>query len=190
MDLLRLVTIAALAIFIVAQNASADTKANSPTITMHQQLAGELDESGWTNAVSTEGGYMVRIPTKYNDITAVQQQPDSVVDRSHTISALTVQGVKFTATRIHYKPDNKGARAQFEKFKVSAGKLRYKSVKPMKMNGNEAMEGEVVTARSTMIQRVILLGDDLFMMIVEYPKAQEAVAKRQIPTFFDSVKFD
>lgn len=190
MNQFRSITIAALGIFIAAQNVWADTKANSPTITMHQQLAGELDENGWTTAVSTEGGYMLRIPTKYNDITAVHDQLSSAVDRSHTISALTVQGIKFTATRIHYKPDNKGARAQFEKFKVSAGKLRYKSVKPMKMNGNEAMEGEVVTGRSTMIQRVILLGDDLFMMIVEYPKAQEAVAKRQIPTFFDSLKFD
>jgi hypothetical protein len=190
MKVLRMVAIAALAMFIASQNAWADTNANSPTITMHQQLAGELDENGWTTAVSTEGGYLVRIPTKYNDITAVQEQPGAVVDRSHTISALTVQGIKFTTTRIRYKPDNKGARAQFEKFKKSAGRLRYKNVKPMKMNGNDAMEGEVVTARSTMIQRVILLGDDLFMMIVEYPKAQEVVAKRQIPTFFDSVKFD
>ena len=187
---IKSITIAALWILIAPHGGWADTKANAPTVTMHQQFAGELDDTGWTTAVSTEGGFLVRIPTKYNDITAVHDQPGSTIDRSHTISALTVQGIKFTATRIHYKPANKGARAQFEKFKVSAGRLRYKSIKPMKMNGNDAMEGEVVTARSTMIQRVILLGDDLFMMIAEYPRAQEAVAKRQIPTFFESVKFD
>ena len=182
--------IAALLLLSVFQAGWADTKPNSPTITTHQQLAGELDDTGWTTAVSTEGRYLVRIPTKYNDITAVHDQPSSAVDRSHTLAALTLQGVKFIATRIHYKPGNKGARAQFEKFKVSAGKLRYESIKPMKINGSEAMEGEVVTARTIMIQRSILLGDDLFMMIVEYPKAQEAVAKRQISTFFESVKFD
>jgi hypothetical protein len=184
------ILIAALLLLNMPQAGWAETKDASPTITMHQQLAGELDDTGWTTAVSTDGGYLVRIPTKYNDVTAVYDQTGSAIDRSHRISALTVQGVKFTATRIHYKPGSSGARAQFEKLKASAGKLRYKSIKPMKMNGNEAMEGEVVTARSTMIQRAILLDDDLFVMIVEYPKAQEAVAKRQMPTFFESVKFD
>ncbi len=182
--------IAALLLFSMAQPGWTETKPDSPTITVHQQLAGELDETGWATAVSAEGGYLVRTPTKYSDTTAVHNQPSSAVDRTDTISALTVQGVKFTATRIHYKPGAKGARAQFERLKRSAGKLRYKSVRPMKMNGNEAMEGEVVTARSTLIQRAILFEDDLFIMIVEYPKAQEAVAKRQIPIFFESVKID
>ncbi len=181
---------AALVLLSLSQPGWAETKPNSPTITVHQQLAGELDDTGWTTAVSTEGGYLLRMPTKFNDITAVHNKAGGTIDRSDTISARTVQGVKFTATRIHYKPGNKSARFQFEKLKVSAGKLRYKSIKPMKMNGNEAMEGEVVTARSILIQRAILLGDDLFMMIVEYPKAQEAVAKRQIPIFFESVKID
>lgn len=190
MKLTKSFQIVALMVLSVSAMGWADTKDKTPTVTMHQQLAGELDENGWTTAVSTEGGYLVRIPTKYNDFTAIHDLPNSVVDRSYNISALTMQGIKFTATRIHYKPGNNGARAQFEKFKVSAGNLRYKSIKPMKMNGNEALEGEVVTARSTMVQRGILIGEDLFMMIVEYPKAQEVVAKRQIPTFFESVKFD
>jgi hypothetical protein len=190
MKLARSIQIAALLLLSVSSMGWADNEKKSPTINMHQRLAGELDENGWTTAVSTEGRFLVRVPTKYNDFRAVHDVPNSVVEHSDNISALTMQAVKFTAIRIHYKPGNSGARAQFEKFKVSAGKLRYKSLKPMKMNGNDALEGEVVTARATMVQRVILLGEDLFMMIVEYPKAQEVVAKRQIPMFFDSVKFD
>lgn len=184
------ILIAALLLLSAFQFGWADTKADAPTVSVHQELAGELDDTGWTTAVSTEGGYLVRVPTKYNDITAVYDQSNSTIARSHRISAMTVQRIRFTTTRIQYKPGNNGARAQFEKLKVSAGKLRYKSIKPMKMNGNEALEGEVVTARSTLIQRAILVGDDLFMMIVEYPKAQEAVAKRQMPIFFESVKID
>jgi hypothetical protein len=186
----KFILMAALILTSMSPTGWADTKPGSPNVTVHQQLAGELDDTGWTTAVSTQGGFLVRTPTKYNDTTEVNDQPRSPVDRAHSISALTLQGVKFTARRIHYKPDTKGARAQFDKFKVSAGKLRYKSVKPMKMNDNEALEGEVETPRAAMVQRVILMGDDLFMMVVEYPRVQDAVAKRQIPIFFESVKFD
>ena len=70
---IKSITIAALWILIASPGVWADTKANTPTVTMHQQLAGELDDTGWTTAVSTEGGYLLRIPTKYNDITAANR---------------------------------------------------------------------------------------------------------------------
>jgi hypothetical protein len=190
MKLTQLLKFVLLLLTFTGSIATAEEEKKAPPITMHQQMAGELDETGWTNAVSTEGKYMVRVPTKYNDFTTIHDGPNSPIERSFDISALTMQRVSFRVTRIHYHPGTNGARAQFEKLKVSVGKLHYKNLKPMKMNGNDAMEGEIVTANASMVQRVILLGEDLFMMIAEYPNAQETIAKRQIPTFFDSVKFD
>ena len=161
--------------------------ADKPTTTVHRQMAGELDDSGWAVAKSTEGGFTVKTPGKFTDATAVASNPSASVAASHMIVSSTVQGIKFTATRIKFRGGQDEAIKQFNKLKLTTGKLKYKSLKPMTMNKHEAMEGELENSRSHLIQRTVLLDGELMTLIVEYPKTEEAVAKRLIPTYFSSL---
>ena len=101
-----------------------------------------------------------------------------------------VQRIRFTTTRVHFRNGAATARTQFEKLKAPTGKSPYKNLKAMKFNNHEAIEGEIETKRGLLMQRTILLDEDLFTMLVEYSKTQETVAKRLAPLFFDSVKFE
>ncbi|MEO6022584.1 MAG: hypothetical protein ABIP64_05620 [Burkholderiales bacterium] len=163
---------------------------NKPTVTIHRQMAGELDETGWALAKSTDGRFSVKTPGKFSDLSSVDNNSTSPIAEVHTIAASNVQGIKFTATRIKFKGGREVAVKQFNRLKVSSGKLKYKSLKPMKLNEYEAMEGELENDRLALVQRTVLLDDDLLTLIVEYPKAQDAVAKRLVPIFFSSVTFD
>ncbi len=162
----------------------------TPKVTMYRQAAGELDDSGWTTATSTKGGYSVKLPGKFNDFTVLHENPKSLVDQAHMLSATMLQRVRFTTTRVHFHSGLSAARKQFENLKSPRGKSPYKNLREMKLNDHEAIEGEIETKRGLLIQRTVLLDDDLFTMIVEYSKTQEAVVKRLAPLFFDSVKFD
>src|SRR5690349_16387402 len=46
-----------------------------PGMTMHRLQAGEPDASGWLTAASTEGGFSVRLPLKFNDFTLLEPDP-------------------------------------------------------------------------------------------------------------------
>jgi hypothetical protein len=74
-----------------------------PAMTMHRAQAGELDSSGWTIVRSTEGGFAVRLPLRFNDFTIADSNPDSPTGKMFIVGAKSAEGVKFTATRITYR---------------------------------------------------------------------------------------
>ena len=158
-----------------------------PTTTVHRQMVGELDESGWAIANSTGGAFSVKTPGKFSDYSSVATDPKSTIAETHTIVATTLQGIKFTATRIKFRGGKEVAMKQFNNLKLTDGKVKYKSLKPMKMNTFEAMEGELEDARSSLIQRTVLLDSELMTLIVEYPKSEDTVARRLVPTYFASL---
>lgn len=161
----------------------------TPKMTTHRQAAGILDDEGWTEASSTLGNYSLKLPGKFNELTLTQQNPKSAVEKAELLTTTTVQRIHFTATRLKFRQGKSGAIRQFESIKVAGGKAPYKSIKPMSLNGHAALEAEIEGKNSIAVQRTVLLDDDLFTLIVEYPKAQEAVAQRLAPTFFGSVTF-
>ena len=181
---------AAWSLWLAAMIGGAYAQTETPKVTMHRQAAGELDDSGWTTATSTKGGYSVKLPSKFNDFTVLHENPQSLVDQAHVLSATMLQRIRFTTTRVHFHNGLSTAREQFEKLKSPKGKSPYKNLKAMKLNNHEAIEGEIETKQGSLMQRTVLLDEDLFTMIVEYSKTQEAVVQRLAPLFFDSVKFD
>ena len=177
----------AILLFIAVTALSASAHAQS--VTTHRAAAGTLDDEGWVEATSTLGNYSVKLPGKFNDLTMAQQNPKSAVEKAEILTTTTVQRIHFTTTRMHFRQGNASARKQYEKLKASSGKPPYKSVKPMSHKGREALEAEIEAKNTVVLQRTVLLDDDVFTMIVEYPKAQEAVAQRLAPVFFESVTF-
>lgn len=190
MKLIKVIKCAALSLWLVSMIGWSYAQTGNPKITMHRQSAGELDDNGWTAATSTMGGYSVKLPSKFNDFTVLHENPKSLVDQAHVLSATMVQRIRFTTTRVHFRNGAATARTQFEKLKAPTGKSPYKSLKSMKLNNYEAIEGEIETKQGSLMQRTVLLDEDLFTMLVEYSKTQETVAKRLAPLFFESVKFE
>jgi hypothetical protein len=159
-------------------------------VTMHRQAAGELDSEGWTTATSTDGHYSVKIPTKFSDFSVAHEDPNSIIEKSQVINGVTIQGVRLTTTRAQFRGGKETAKKLFDQLKISGTKPPYKSLKAMKMNGREALEGEIEKKDSLTTQRTVLLDGELFTMIIEYPKTQEAVGKRLAPVYFESVKIE
>jgi hypothetical protein len=167
-----------------------DAQAAAPKVSVHREDAGELDADGWTKAKSTNGRYSVDLPTKFKDFTAVHEDPKSVIAESYGVSGRMMQLIRFTVSRAHYRGGKEAARKHFEQIKASAGKGLYKTIKLMRMNEHEAVEAELEVKKGRALQRTVLLDDDLFTMVLEYAKSEEAVAKRLAPRFFNSVAFE
>lgn len=161
-----------------------------PALTMHREMVGELDEAGWALAKSTGGRFSVKTPGKYSDFSTLDSSPTRPIAEAHAIVAITVQGIKFTATRMKFKLGKEVAVKQFNRLKLPSGELKYKSLKAMKVHEFEAMEGELENAGARVVQRTVLIDAELLMLMVEYPKAQEAVAKRLLPVFLASLTFE
>lgn len=190
MKAIKAIQWATLSMWFVVTIGTSVAQTEKPKITMHRQAAGELDDSGWTTATSTKGGYSVKLPSKFNDFTVLHENPKSLVDQAHVLSATMLQRIRFTTTRVHFHNGLSTARKQFENLKSPKGKLPYKKLKAMTLNNHEAIEGEIETNQGSLMQRTVLLDEDLFTMLVEYSKTQEAVVQRLAPLFFDSVKFE
>src|SRR5215204_5825093 len=49
------------------------------TVTMHRTSAGEPDEDGWCLAESTEGGFSVKLPSLFDDLTVSSKTASGLV---------------------------------------------------------------------------------------------------------------
>ena len=174
----------------VVSMTAAVAQAGKPTVVVHRDDAGELDADGWTKATSTNGKYSVELPMKFKDFTATHEDPKSPITEAYGLSARMMQPIRFTTSRLHFRGGKEMARKQFEQIKAAAGKAPYKTIKPMRMNDFEAIEAELEIKKGRALQRTVLLDDDLFTMIMEFAKTEEAAAMRLAPRFFKSVTFE
>ncbi len=174
----------------VVSMAAAAAQAGKPTVVVHRDDAGELDADGWTRAKSTNGKYSVDLPMKFKDFTSTYDDPKSPITEAFGLSARMMQPIRFTTSRLHFRGGKEMARKQFEQIKAAAGKRPYKTIKAMRMDQFEALEAELEVKKGRAIQRTVLLDEDLFTMIMEFAKAEEAAAMRLAPRFFKSVTFE
>lgn len=87
-----------------------------PGMTMHRVQAGEPDASGWMVAASTEGGFSVRLPLKFNDFTIAESDPKAPALRTYVVGTKSQEGIKFSATRIVYRNGAESAKRFFSRF--------------------------------------------------------------------------
>lgn len=172
------VTLAA-ALLTLAMSGAALAQAPVRGMTMHRVQAGEPDASGWMHAASTEGGFSVRLPLKFNDFTLAESDPQAPVLRTFTVGARSREGIKLTATRIAYRKGAQSARAFFAGFE-KRGTAR--------QAGNRRSVDVVQTEGANVsYQRAVLLESDLLLMVVESPRAHDATARDLATRFFDSL---
>lgn len=157
-------------------------------MTMHRMQAGEPDASGWVTAASTEGGFSVRLPLKFNDFSMIDPDATSPTLRTFTVGAKSQEGIKFSATRIVYRKGAESAKYFFSRFeKAQDLGSTPESVTPHRIGGRSAIDLTLNKASAVSYQRAVLLDSDLLLMIVESPRSHETTAHQLVSPFFDSL---
>lgn len=158
-------------------------------ITMHRQMAGELDGSGWTTADSTEGGFSVRLPLKFNDFTVASPPSNKQVAMTYVVGGVTAGGVKYSAGRVAYRK-KEAAKAYFTRFErgeafAGMGAL----AKPHEVQGRKAVDLAVKKGRRHGFMRYVLLDGSLIFLVVEAEaEKSHMIHASKVETFFDSLK--
>lgn len=183
----RHLRIALIAILLSAPAASAQSLPEG--ITMHRQMAGELDASGWTSADSTQGGFSVRIPLKFNDFTVASPPSNKQVAMTYVVGGKNAGGVKYSAVRVAYR-NKEAAKAYFARFErgeafAGMGAL----AKPHRFQGRKAVDLAVKKDRRHGFMRYVLLDDSLIFLVVEAEADKShMIHATKVETFFDSLK--
>jgi hypothetical protein len=155
---------------------------------MHRIQAGEPDASGWMIAASTEGGFSVRLPLRFNDFTIVEPDLKGQTLRTFTVGAKSQEGIKFSATRIAYRKGAESAKYFFSRFEKGQGLgLSPERVTARRIGERRAVDLVLKRASDVSFQRAVLLESDLLLMIVESPLGQAATAEPFVAPFFDSL---
>jgi len=163
-------------------------QAMPPGMTMHRIQAGEPDASGWMVAASTNGGFSVRLPLKFNDFTVVESDPKAPALRTFTVGAKSQEGIKFVATRIVYREGAASARRFFSRFEKGQGLGAVpERVTPRRVGKRRAVDLAIRNGASVSYQRVVMLDSDLLLMTIEAPLGQDALVRRFVAPFFDSL---
>jgi hypothetical protein len=175
-----------------ASTISAFAQAPLPGMKMHRIQAGEPDASGWMVATSTEGGFSVRLPLKFNDFTVVENDPKAPVLRAFAVGAKSQEGIKFSATRIVYRKGAESAKYFFSRFQKGQdqGGSTPERVTPLRLGERQAVDLVLGRASDVSYQRVVMLGSDLLLMIIESPRSYDATAQQFATPFFDSLVVD
>jgi hypothetical protein len=85
-----------------------------PPATMHRIQAGSLDASGWTDAISTEGGFSTHLPCLFNDFSINDADPQSTVSRGFALGCQRADGSKFSVWRFRYRGGATAAQILFD----------------------------------------------------------------------------
>jgi hypothetical protein len=153
---------------------------------MHRIYAGKFDASGWALAESTNGAFSVKMPGPFNDF-SVASSPSDITERIEGIGGKAPNGISFSALKQVYREPGT-ASAQFDTFKNGGG-LPGATVRPVTPGGGfHAWDIAYGDGVSGGIERVILAGEYLFTLTVEWPDAKADVAVGLIKPFIESFK--
>jgi len=158
----------------------------APTPEFHRIQASQPDESGWSLAESTNGNFSVRLPIPFQDFSVSEDSPDSETLVADTVGGTSAEGIKFSATKITYRLPG-GAARRFEMVKNGLS-FASENVTLTKFGDNDAANIECRSSTSGASMRAVLIGEHLFMLIVEWPAAEQKLAKRLAPVFLDSLR--
>ena len=170
---------------------SAEGPALPKGMTMHRIQAGEPDETGWYSARSTEGHFDVRLPVPFNDFSIRSKGEGGKEVDSFAIGSKSAEGLKFSATEMSARKanvDDREAQEAFlrgfreDKSSKMSGERRFE------VEGHPALEFKIKNRRSSAVIRQILLPDRIFLLIVESPPGQDALAEELAGPFLDSFK--
>ncbi len=159
------------------------------TITKHRFGAGEADASGWYPATSTKGRFSVSLPNRFSDFTTVSSRPFGVASESYWLGT-RLKAIQFTAlglTRGDGKPAAGTLQGAADLLLAKVPKASAKDKRQVTRKGIKGLEFTLSNRSWTLRQRVMLEGNTVYWLMVEYPtRSAEGAPTKDIERFFDS----
>ncbi len=169
--------------FCFAQNSSS----SAPGIVMHREKAG--NPQGWSEAKSSLGGFVVSLPSLFNDFSVTAPNDGGVVVTAHMVASLKDAPVKYAASCIQNPQgaalDNDGLKELVEKTRQVKTVSNERSVS---YHDNPGIEFLVSDETGKGIVRAYIIGDKLYQLIVDFGSGSKDNVEENAQTFFNSFK--
>ena len=156
-------------------------------VTTHRQAAGEPGEDGWYLAESTEGGYSVKLPNAFNDLTSTTMTKAGL-HTTHAVGTLTEDQVQYSVTRGNC-PDKQPVSEAFAAYLNSQG-TDIKEKISLSQAGMQGMQTKAVVGRIAVIGRVLANENTVFMLMIKNRAGTDFTPEmeRNAPIFFESFR--
>jgi hypothetical protein len=169
----------------VVVSACATANAQQPKLEMHRVGVSADDGTGWHSAVSTKGGFSIRLPIPFNDFSTHDARTGEV---SHAVGGKSSEGIKFMAVEIPVTaktPDDLGA---IPKSFSSNPANKVADVSRQTKEGAEILSFSVTGPSSTAHFRYVKVKGMLYTLSIEFPNAHREAVAAMKDKFFGSFK--
>jgi hypothetical protein len=159
-----------------------------PKMEMHRLQNTTKDQSGWYYAVSTNGSFSVCIPIPFNDFTISEDKGSDAPIKTHSVGAMSIEGVKYSATeipktKVKTQPTLENLPKQFNK----PGQI-VSNIDSLSFEGFKSISFSVEDSSNGSHFRYIETPGSLIMLIIEYPLNQREIASATREQFLSSFK--
>lgn len=178
------------AVFVAGCGGQSSSPEANKNLIMHRLQAGEAEADGWYTAKSSDGGFTVHLPAKFNDFSMRLDGP--AADKlGHAVGGNFMPGkIKFAAVRAPLVKPFKDADeffadglSQFEK----GGNL--KSKRRHEVLGYPAMDVHLVQGASEAFSRTLFLKDGNLLLIVDQ-QGDGKINPADVEKFFNSLTIE
>ena len=156
-----------------------------PKQVVHRLQVGTPVATGWITADSSKGRFTVKIPVPFNDVSIVETDPSSITQNIEMVGGKSTEGIKFIAIKTFYR-EKGSAGKQFEKSKTGGG-LPSATTQAIQHNGYPAVDIFFSDSKSRLNSRTVLIGEEIFMLSVEWPIEQDSLARPLVRPFLESL---
>ena len=162
--------------------------AAKPQMEMHRLQATTPGDSGWYLAESTHGSFSVLIPIPFNDFTVTENDPKWGTVQSHTVGALSAEGLKFSATETPIIAGRSPRDLDQMQQTLAKGGKEVSDVVKARFSGWPSLSLSQAGPNSGAYIRCVQTDTSYIMVILEYPTARRSDAAQLKSRFLDSLK--
>jgi hypothetical protein len=165
--------------------ASTPAIAQQPKLEMHRAGVSADDGTGWHPAVSTKGGFSIRLPIPFNDFSTHDTRAGEV---SHVIGGKSSEGIKFMAVEMPVSAKTPGDLGTIPSSFSSNPANKVSDVSRQTKDGADVLSFSVTGPASTAHFRYIKLKGMLYTLSIETPNAHRDTVATMKDKFFGSFK--
>jgi hypothetical protein len=159
-------------------------------VTLHRKQAGQPEKGGWYRAVSTAGGFRVRLPVPYNDFAMTAVGTDGTRMSTHVVGGVSADGSRFAALCMR-RPD--GAISPGWALKTAEAMVRTgvrKEQRPVEAKGMKGFEVRMLTEAPLYLARFLAGHGAACTVSVEHSPGMTPAVEKAARQFLDSFEVD
>ena len=171
--------------------ASADAVAQTkPRLEMHRSAVNAIDASGWQTAVSSRGGFSVRMPIAFNDFSVRASDPNVGDTVLHIVGGTSAEGIKISVTENPFTPRSK-VPADLGTIPERIGRspgTKISDIRREKKGDVESISFVATGPATSAYMRVVKTSKAVYNLTIEFPREHAAIAAGVKDELFASFK--